>query len=58
MELSFGEQIKILLKRKNMTIKELADLYVEKTGMPTLMDFPPKERTKLREGIWFSSMTS
>ena len=29
MELSFGEQIKILLKRKNMTIKELADLYVE-----------------------------
>ena len=27
MELSFGEQIKILLKRKNMTIKELADLY-------------------------------
>ena len=34
MELSFGEQIKILLKRKNMTIKELADLYVEKTGMP------------------------
>ena len=30
MELSFGEQIKILLKRKNMTIKELADLYVEK----------------------------
>lgn len=34
MELSFGEQIKILLKRKNMTIKELADLYIEKTGMP------------------------
>ena len=33
MELSFGEQIKILLKRKNMTIKELADLYVEKTGL-------------------------
>ena len=25
------------------------------TYMP-LMDFPPKERTKLREGIWFSSM--
>ena len=25
------------------------------THMP-LMDFPPKERTKLREGIWFSSM--
>ena len=25
------------------------------THMP-LMDFPPKERTQLREGIWFSSM--
>ena len=34
MELSFGEQIKILLKRKNMTIKELADLYVEKKKNP------------------------
>jgi len=35
MELSFGEQIKILLKRKNMTIKDLADLYTARTG--TLM---------------------
>ena len=26
MELSFGEQIKILLNRKHMTIKDLADL--------------------------------
>lgn len=34
MELSFGEQIKILLKRKNMTIKDLADLYTERTGTP------------------------
>ncbi len=33
MELSFGEQIKILLKRKNMTIKDLADRYTEQTGV-------------------------
>lgn len=32
MELSFGEQIKILLKRKNMTIQDLATLYEQKTG--------------------------
>lgn len=32
MELSFGEQIKILLSRKNMTIQELADLYEQTTG--------------------------
>lgn len=32
MELSFGEQIKILLNRKNMTIQELADLYERTTG--------------------------
>lgn len=32
MELSFGEQIKIILKRKNMTIQDLAMLYEEKTG--------------------------
>ena len=34
MELSFGEQVKILLKRKNMTIKDLADLYTQHTGTP------------------------
>lgn len=34
MELSFGEQIKILLRRKNMTIKDLADLYTARTGTP------------------------
>ncbi len=33
MELSFGEQIKILLKRNNMTIQDLANLYTMKTGM-------------------------
>lgn len=32
MELSFGEQIKILLKRKNMTIQDLATLYEQQTG--------------------------
>ena len=32
MELSFGEQIKIILKRKNMTIQDLADLYEVQTG--------------------------
>ncbi len=32
MELSFGEQIKIILKRKNMTIKDLAALYEEQTN--------------------------
>lgn len=34
MELSFGEQIKILLKRKGLTIKELADMYEAQTGRP------------------------
>ena len=33
MELSFGEQIKIILKRKNMTIQDLADLYETTTGV-------------------------
>jgi hypothetical protein len=32
MELSFGEQIKIILKRKNMTIQDLANLYESQTG--------------------------
>lgn len=32
MELSFGEQIKIILKRKNMTIQDLALLYEAQTG--------------------------
>lgn len=32
MELSFGEQIKIILKRKNMTIQDLAELYGARTG--------------------------
>lgn len=32
MELSFGEQIKIILKRKNMTIQDLAVLYESQTG--------------------------
>lgn len=31
--LSFGEQVKIILSRKNMTIKELAELIQERTGM-------------------------
>ena len=34
MELSFGEQIKILLNRKHMTIKDLADLYTQSNGQP------------------------
>ena len=33
MELSFGEQIKIILKRKNMTIQDLAALYEATTGV-------------------------
>lgn len=33
MELSFGEQIKIILKRKNMTIQDLALLYEQQTGV-------------------------
>ena len=32
MELSFGEQIKIILNRKNMTIQDLATLYESQTG--------------------------
>ena len=34
MELSFGEQVKILLKRQNLTIKDLANLISEYTGKP------------------------
>ena len=33
MELSFGEQIKILLKRQNLTIQDLANLYEANTGI-------------------------
>ena len=33
MELSFGEQIKIILKRKKMTIQDLAFLYESQTGV-------------------------
>lgn len=32
MELTFGEQIKIILHRKNMTIQDLAALYESRTG--------------------------
>ena len=35
MDLSFGEQVKILLKRRNMTIKDLAAILEEQTGKPT-----------------------
>ena len=33
MELTFGEQIKILLKRKNLTIQDLAERYEAHTGI-------------------------
>lgn len=32
MDLTFGEQVKIILRRKGMTIKELAEIIEEKTG--------------------------
>ena len=32
LELTFGEQVKIVLNRKDMTIKQLAELIEEKTG--------------------------
>ena len=32
MDLTFAEQVKILLKRRKMTIKDLADLIEEHTG--------------------------
>ena len=31
-DLTFGEQVKIILGRKGMTIKQLAELIEEKTG--------------------------
>lgn len=34
MELTFGEQIKIILKRKNMTIRQLAEMIEVQTGKP------------------------
>lgn len=33
-ELTFGEQVKIILSRKGMTIKELAELVEQRTGKP------------------------
>lgn len=33
MDFSFGEQIKIILKRNNMTIQDLANLYESQTGV-------------------------
>ena len=33
LELTFGEQVKVVLSRKGMTIKELAEIIEEKTGM-------------------------
>ena len=35
MDLSFGEQVKVLLKRRGMTIKDLAAILEEQTGRPT-----------------------
>lgn len=35
MDLSFGEQVKVLLKRQNMTIKDLAAILEKQTGKPT-----------------------
>ena len=32
-DLTFGEQVKIILGRKGMTIKELAEIIEERTGM-------------------------
>lgn len=34
MNLTFGEQVKVILKRKGMTIKELAELVEQHTGKP------------------------
>ena len=31
-DLTFGEQVKIMLSRKNMTIKQLAEMIEERTG--------------------------
>ena len=32
--LTFGEQVKLILGRKGMTIKQLAELFEERTGKP------------------------
>ena len=32
-DLTFGEQVKVVLSRKGMTIKELAEIIEEQTGM-------------------------
>ena len=32
LELTFGEQVKIVLNRKDMTIKQLAEMIEERTG--------------------------
>ena len=34
MELTFGEQVKVILKRQNMTIKDLAAILETRTGKP------------------------
>ena len=38
--LTFGEQVKIVLNRKGMTIKDLAELIEERTGMKILPPLP------------------
>ena len=36
LELTFGEQVKIVLNRKDMTIKQLAEMIEERTGKKTV----------------------
>ena len=42
LELTFGEQVKIVLNRKDMTIKQLAEMIEERTGkkMSRRRDWP------------------
>ena len=53
LDLTFGEQVKIILSRKGMTIKELAETIEERTGKKmsrqNLMQRPRPVRRKKRE---------
>ena len=40
MNFSFGEQIKIILKRNNMTIQDLADLVAVRKGLEGVTFYP------------------
>ena len=50
-DLTFGEQVKVVLSRKGMTIKELAEIIEEKTGMKMSRAGYADDRVDLRLSV-------